>query len=110
MASWTGCATGAEPLVVQAGGIVTQKQTVTVGSDTATVYTYVTDTYIGCSTALGNCSAAAGDARRVVVAVLLGNGGPPRHRPELAGLRELDLHQSRADQPGQQLDWAHLWE
>lgn len=75
VASWTGCATGAEPLVVQSGGIVTPKQTVTVGSDTATVYTYVTDTYIGCSSALGNCSAATGDARRVVVAVLLGNRG-----------------------------------
>jgi prepilin-type N-terminal cleavage/methylation domain-containing protein len=75
LASWTGCTTGAEPLVVQSGGIVTPKQTVTVGSDTATVYSYVTDTYIGCSSALGNCSAAAGDARRVIVAVLLNNGG-----------------------------------
>jgi prepilin-type N-terminal cleavage/methylation domain-containing protein len=75
VASWTGCAMGAEPLVVQAGGIVTALQTVTVGSDTASVYTYVTDTYIGCSSALGSCTAAAGDARRVVVAVLLNNGG-----------------------------------
>lgn len=80
VASWTGCATGAEPIVVQAGGIVTPKQAnITVGSDIATVYSYVTDTYIGCSSSvnssLGPCSSATGDARRVVVAVLLNNHG-----------------------------------
>jgi hypothetical protein len=73
---WSGCTTGAEPLVVQSGGIVTPKQTnVPVGSDTATVYTYVTETYVGCSSSLGSCTAAAGDARRVIVAVLPNNGG-----------------------------------
>ena len=74
---WTGCATGAEPLVIAAGGIVTPKQTVTLGSGTATVYSYVTDTYVGCTTAggLGNCSSATGDVRRLVVAVVPGNGG-----------------------------------
>jgi type II secretory pathway pseudopilin PulG len=76
VASWSGCTTGAEPLVVQSGGVVTPKQTnVPVGSDTATVYTYVTETYVGCSSSLGSCTAAAGDARRVIVAVLPHNGG-----------------------------------
>jgi prepilin-type N-terminal cleavage/methylation domain-containing protein len=76
VSSWSGCPAGAEPLVVASGGIVTAKQTgVTVGSDTATVYTYVTDTYVGCSSSLGSCSSATGDARRVVVAVLLNNSG-----------------------------------
>jgi type II secretory pathway pseudopilin PulG len=74
--SWTGCPAGAEPLAVQTGGIVTPKQTgVTVGSDTATVYRYVSDTYVGCSSSLGSCTSAAGDVRRVTVAVLLDNHG-----------------------------------
>jgi type II secretory pathway pseudopilin PulG len=76
LASWSGCSTGAEPLVIQSGGIVTPKQTnVAVGSGTATVYTYVTDTYLGCNSSLGSCSSTTGDARRVIVAVLLNNGG-----------------------------------
>ncbi|MEA2159113.1 MAG: hypothetical protein QOD66_1493 [Solirubrobacteraceae bacterium] len=76
VAPWSGCTTGAEPLMVQSGGIVTPKQTnVPLGSDTATVYTYVTETYVGCSSSLGSCTAAAGDARRVIVAVLPNNGG-----------------------------------
>ncbi len=80
VAPWTGCpATStqvAEPLVVQAGGIVTPKLTgVPVGGDTATVYEYVTDTYLGCSSSLGNCASATGDARRVVVAVVPNNHG-----------------------------------
>ncbi len=76
VAPWSGCATGAEPLLVQSGGLVTPEQTdVTVGSDTATVYTYVTDTYVGCSSSLGSCSSTIDDARRVVVAVVPNNGG-----------------------------------
>jgi type II secretory pathway pseudopilin PulG len=80
-----------EPLEVLSGGFVTPHQTnVTVGSDTATVDTYVTDTYIGCNSALGSCpstssgsvsgcswptstttSTTCADARRVIVAVVV---------------------------------------
>jgi Tfp pilus assembly protein PilW len=75
VAPWSGCTTGAEPLVVQSGGLITPKQTnVQVGSDTATVYTYVTDVYVGCSSSLGSCTSTTGDARRVVVAVLMNSG------------------------------------
>ncbi len=74
---WTGCATGAEPLVVAAGGIVTPKQTIALGSGTATVYSYVTDTYVGCTTTggLGSCTSATGDARRLIVAVVPTSAG-----------------------------------
>jgi Tfp pilus assembly protein PilV len=73
---WAGCPTGAEPLVVRSGGIVSpQTAGVTVGSDTATVYRYVTDTYVGCSSWLGSCTSAAGDVRRVTVAVIPDNHG-----------------------------------
>lgn len=92
---WSGCADiasmVAEPLEVLSGGFVTPQQAnVAVGSDTATVDTYVTDTYIGCNTSLGSCpttstgtvsgctwptsttaSTTCADARRVVVAVIL---------------------------------------
>lgn len=76
VAPWSGCAAGAEPLLVQSGGIVTPKQTVGYGSGTATVYEYVTETYVGCGDATVNPSLAAcgastaGDARRLIVAVL----------------------------------------
>jgi Tfp pilus assembly protein PilV len=76
IASWSGCPTGVEPLVVQSGGVVTpQQSSVAVGAGTATVDTYVTDTNLGaCATPTGNtCSGSAstftGDARRVIVAV-----------------------------------------
>jgi prepilin-type N-terminal cleavage/methylation domain-containing protein len=96
---WASCAdTGsavAEPLEVLSGGFVTPQQTsIAVGSDTATVDTYVTDTYIGCNTSLGSCpvtssgtvsgctwpsgttaSTTCADARRVIVAVVLNNHG-----------------------------------
>jgi type II secretory pathway pseudopilin PulG len=67
--SYSGCPSGAEPLVVSASGFVSPTPTsVSVGSGTANVYTYVTQTDVGCNTAvLGGCS---DDARRVVVAVI----------------------------------------
>lgn len=95
---WSGCtdtsSVVAEPLEVLSGGFVTWQQTnVPVGSDTATVDTYVTDTYVGCTTSVGanastcpttssnvvsGCSWPASaavsttcaDARRVIVAVV----------------------------------------
>jgi prepilin-type N-terminal cleavage/methylation domain-containing protein len=96
---WSGCtntsSTVTEPLQILSGGFVTPKQTnVSVGSDTATVYSYVTDTYVGCSTTIGGCptttsgsvssctwpastssTTACTDARRVIVAVVLNNHG-----------------------------------
>lgn len=80
---FNGCATGAEPLVVAAGGIVSRSQSVTVGTSTYTVDSYVTDTNVGCaSLVLGSCLVSGsssltplGDARRVIVAVSLLNGG-----------------------------------
>ncbi|HEY5318718.1 MAG TPA: type II secretion system protein [Solirubrobacteraceae bacterium] len=78
IASWTGCPTGVEPLVVLSTGIVTAQQTsVAVGAGTATVDSYVTDTNVGaCATPTATtCTGAAttptGDARRVIVAVKL---------------------------------------
>lgn len=94
---WSGCtdssATVDEPLEVLSGGFVTPQQTdVTVGSYTATVDTYVTDTYVGCNSSLGGCpttssgfvsncswptstaaSTTCADARRVIVAVVVNN-------------------------------------
>lgn len=83
-----------EPLEILSNGFVTPQQTVTVGSDTAVVDTYVTDTYVGCnSSGFGNCpstsggsvscgswptttaSTTCGDARRVIVAIVLGDHG-----------------------------------
>ncbi len=83
-----------EPLQLLSNGFVQPQQTVTVGTDTAVVDTYVTDTYVGCnSSAFGNCpstsggsvscsawpttaaSTTCGDARRVVVAVILNDHG-----------------------------------
>jgi len=84
-----------EPLEVLSGGFVTPQQTnVAVGSDTATVDAYVTDTYVGCNGSLGGCpsttsgsvagcswptsttaSTTCADARRVIVAVIVDNHG-----------------------------------
>lgn len=81
VAPWTSCPTGAEPLVVAGGGIVTPYQTVTVGTGSASVYEYVTDTYVGCAgstvnSSLGACgSSTNSDARRLIVAVVPDNGG-----------------------------------
>jgi type II secretory pathway pseudopilin PulG len=98
---WSGCTNTssqvAEPLEILSSGFVTPQQTVTVGTGTATVDTYVTDTYVGCNsggyggcpTTTGNvvgCTAASswptntastacGDARRVIVAVAVKNNG-----------------------------------
>jgi prepilin-type N-terminal cleavage/methylation domain-containing protein len=96
---WSGCTNTtsmvAEPLEVLSGGFVTPETTnVTVGTDTATVYRYVTDAYVGCSTTVGGCptttsgsvssctwpssiasTTACSDARRVIVAVVLNNHG-----------------------------------
>jgi type II secretory pathway pseudopilin PulG len=82
---WSGCPTGAEPLVVSATGFVAPKQTITVGGLSATAYAYVTDTNIGCATTTGTSNGCytsgtssytpVGDAKRVIVAVVLGNGG-----------------------------------
>jgi prepilin-type N-terminal cleavage/methylation domain-containing protein len=66
---FAGCDAGTEPLIEQTGGIVTPTQaSVTVGTETATVNSYVTATNLGCNTTLGtgNCT---NDARRVIVAV-----------------------------------------
>lgn len=77
---WTGCPTGAEPLYIQGGGFVTPYHTVTVGSGSATVYEYVTETYVGCASQSVNSSLSAcgtatnADARRLVVAVVPNNG------------------------------------
>ena len=69
------CPAGTEPLIVSGTGIVTPSRTVSSGSGTATVNTYVTETYVGCNTSLGSGSCAQ-DARRVIVAVRL--NGPTR--------------------------------
>ncbi len=92
--TWTGCTNASfaviEPLEILSGGFVTPTQTnVAVGSGTATVDTYVTDTYVGCTSTLGGCptvsgntvsgcsfptstasSTACADGRRVIVAVV----------------------------------------
>jgi Tfp pilus assembly protein PilW len=71
----SGCGTGVEPLLAQSGGFVTPQQTnVTVGSGTATVDSYVTDTNVGCNTTLGS-GLCTNDARRVIVAVTFNNAG-----------------------------------
>lgn len=92
--TWSGCTNAnfsvIEPLEVLSGGFVSPAQTnVTVGSEKATVDTYVTDTYVGCTSTLGGCptitsntisgctfpttttsSTTCADARRVIVAVV----------------------------------------
>ena len=87
-----------EPLEILSNGFVTSQQTMTVGLDTFVVDAYVTDTYVGCnSTAFGNCpttssgsvscaswpsttgSTTCGDARRVIVAVILKQPGYSGH-------------------------------
>jgi len=92
-----------EPLEVLSGGFVTPQQTnVTVGSYTATIDTYVTDTYVGCNASLGGCpvttsgsvsgcswpsgtsaSTTCADARRVIVAVVVNGGYASDHRAEI---------------------------
>jgi type II secretory pathway pseudopilin PulG len=66
-----------EPLEVDTtnGRIAPKTTSVAAGSDTATVWTYVTKATVGCVSSLGAC--AADDARRVIVAARLktiGNG------------------------------------
>ena len=92
--TWSGCTNASfsviEPLEILSGGFVSSSQTnVSVGSETATVDTYVTDTYVGCTSTLGGCPTVSGntvsgcsfptttasstecaDARRVIVAVV----------------------------------------
>lgn len=78
--AFTGCPTATEPLVIKAGGIVTPLTSVSVGTDTASVYSYVTATNLGClggsadyvSPTAGPCYA---DARRLIVAVRLNSSG-----------------------------------
>jgi type II secretory pathway pseudopilin PulG len=102
---WYDCTDSAaqvgEPLEILSGGFVTPQQTgVPVGTDTATVDTFVTDTYVGCSSTVGGCpavntstglvgsaaspcswpsstsaSTTCADARRVIVAVILNDHG-----------------------------------
>jgi type II secretory pathway pseudopilin PulG len=98
---WSGCTNTstqiAEPLEILSSGFVTPQQTVTVGTGTATVDAYVTDTYVGCNSGgYGGCpsttgnvvgcssasswptnsaSTACGDARRVIVAAVMNNNG-----------------------------------
>jgi prepilin-type N-terminal cleavage/methylation domain-containing protein len=84
-----------EPLEILSNGFVPPQQaSVTVGSDTAVVDTYVTDSYVGCNSGgFSGCptvtsdtvscstwpttttSTACGDARRVTVAVVLNDHG-----------------------------------
>ena len=79
-----------EPLEIITTGFAQAQQTnVTVGTEKATVDTYVTDTYVGCTSTLGGCptvssntvsgctfpttinsSTTCADARRVIVAVV----------------------------------------
>lgn len=98
---WSGCDAGTEPLLILGSttGFVVAQQQVSVGSDTAVVDTFVTDTYAGCAnnTSTSTCptvtngqvqtsgcsfpttaspnSTVCSDARRVVVAVVLDDHG-----------------------------------
>jgi hypothetical protein len=98
--TWSGCTSGSfsvmEPLEILSGGFVSPTQTsVAVGSETATVDTFVTDTYVGCTSTLGGCPTVGGntvsgctfptsttsstecaDARRVTVAVVPAASAP----------------------------------
>jgi prepilin-type N-terminal cleavage/methylation domain-containing protein len=104
---WSNCTnTGSvvdEPLEALSGGFVSPQQTaVAVGSFTATIDTYVTDTYVGCNSSLGSCptttsgsvsgctwpsgttaSTTCADARRVIVAVVVNNTYASNHRAEI---------------------------
>jgi prepilin-type N-terminal cleavage/methylation domain-containing protein len=71
---FTNCPLGVEPLIIQSGGIVTPSQTVAYGAGTVTVDTYVTQTNLGCNTALGTGS-CGNDSRRVILAVVPNPGG-----------------------------------
>jgi prepilin-type N-terminal cleavage/methylation domain-containing protein len=105
--SWKSCLSSAEPLEILSGGFVTSQQpSVPVGSGTATVDTYVTDTYVGCNGGgFGGCptvtngtvqcdaatnpgfptststSTVCADARRVIVAVAMSNSGSANKGP-----------------------------
>jgi prepilin-type N-terminal cleavage/methylation domain-containing protein len=75
--AFTLCPTSVEPLVIKSGtGFVAPgPTTVTVGSDTAKVYQYVTATNLGClggsaDYAAGVAGACYADARRIIVAVV----------------------------------------
>lgn len=92
-----------EPLEVLSGGFVAPQQTnVAIGPYTATIDTYVTDTYVGCNSSLGSCpltssgsvsgcswpssttaSTTCADARRVIVAVVVNGGYATDHRAEI---------------------------
>lgn len=97
---WSNCDAGAEPLEIIPStslAFVTPQQTVSVGTDTAIVDTYVTDTYVGCNTNFSGCpattsgsiacsstsfptvsipsSTTCSDARRVIVAVVMDRHG-----------------------------------
>jgi type II secretory pathway pseudopilin PulG len=72
-APFTGCDSGYEPLITATGGIVTPSQTVSVGTETATVDSYVTETFVGCNTLLQPGVGCTNDARRVTVAVAFNN-------------------------------------
>jgi hypothetical protein len=65
---FSGCDVGTEPLIEQSGGVVTPQATVAVGTETATVDSYVTATNLGCNASLGT-GGCTNDARRVIVAV-----------------------------------------
>jgi type II secretory pathway pseudopilin PulG len=76
---WTGCPAGVEPFSVwsaasgipQSASLIGPPGSVPVGSGTANVYAYVTNTNLGCADLSGSGGTAncTGDARRVVVAV-----------------------------------------
>jgi len=98
---WSGCDTGTEPLEIIPStslAFVTPQQTITVGTDTAVVDTFVTDTYVPCAsggtvtcptltsgtvqsssctfpTTSSASSTLCTDARRVIVAVVLDDHG-----------------------------------
>jgi type II secretory pathway pseudopilin PulG len=73
--AFAGCDAGSEPLVIQLGtGIVTPSSAVTVGTETATLDSYVTQTNVGCNASLGNGNCQA-DARRLVIAIVPNNNG-----------------------------------
>lgn len=97
---WSSCDSGAEPLEIVPStslAFVTPQQTVSVGTDTAIIDTYVTDTYVGCNNNFSGCpattsgsigcgsanfptvaspsSTTCSDARRVIVAVVMNRHG-----------------------------------
>jgi hypothetical protein len=68
--AFSGCDSGAEPLVVTAGAIVpVSAGPYSVGGDAVMVDSYVTQTNVGCNTNIGGGTCGT-DARRVTVAVV----------------------------------------